>query len=815
MSKGGVGIFAEWAPKYWERGLPVIPLAPRGKNPIPVGWTEFAGKMPEPMLQQSWLASHPGGNIGLVLGPESGMIMLDIDTPDKKVMQELRRRLPKSPWHRVGAKGAVWAYRYNGIRSFRIRAEGHGTMVELLGNRLQVVVPPSIHPKTGEAYTENVCLLDVMGKIPELPSNVEEIIRNILEELGYKLGTGGPVALTNFVSVGARDTQMVSHAGLLATDVLRGTRSLLEVLKEMDFWCTNYAEKVEGDPLDAAKGQEKVIQFLIKDVLNKNNRRVLPDGWDEGLTEKEKTGWGLNVFNEENEQWDAEKVKRFLTAKLELYAGSDNPGAASAINYAVARIAESRDINSMEEDRLLHWIRHISEDTVSVVNMRKHMQALRQGEIQGVNHTELAEAVQKSIEEEGDLRYHNESFWQWGGSHWVRRADSYIMRIIAKKYGEYNAARKAGDHSGITKVLSNICEADINFGRVRGVNFANGFLTDDLQLHPHDQEFGCTYTLPYRYVPGNTKCDMFLQFLEDCWGEDDDYDQKVTALRMAICATLFQRGAEYQRAILLVGVPHSGKTQMLNIVLGLVPEEGVSNISPGEWGDKFLPAQMYGKILNYAGELSENRYIQGDVFKKIVDGSLIPAQLKGKQIFNFRPTCAQWFGSNYQPKSQDTSDGFNRRWLMLGFNKVVADKDRITDLAGKILAEERETIVAWATGVVGELKKNQGYILPSSHNDLINCMANDNNPVRKFLTTSTVVKLAGNDQEIDQVSLFNEYVAFCMGVARMAPGGMNRFAIRMRELATVLGFGYKSVKTYNDLGLAEKEVYTGITLRND
>ncbi len=36
---------------------------------------------------------------------------------------------------------------------------------------------------------------------------------------------------------------------------------------------------------------------------------------------------------------------------------------------------------------------------------------------------------------------------------------------------------------------------------INGLNFANGFLTENLDLLPHSQEFGCEYVLPYRYLP--------------------------------------------------------------------------------------------------------------------------------------------------------------------------------------------------------------------------------------------------------------------------------------------------------------------------
>jgi putative DNA primase/helicase len=95
-------------------------------------------------------------------------------------------------------------------------------------------------------------------------------------------------------------------------------------------------------------------------------------------------------------------------------------------------------------------------------------------------------------------------------------------------------------------------------------------------------------------------------------------------------------------------------------------------INPGEWKDKFLPAGMFGKLLNIAGELSENKKIDGARFKEITCGETITGQHKQGQPFDFNPMCAHWFSSNHAPKSDDSDDGFARRWLFFTFNKRLA-----------------------------------------------------------------------------------------------------------------------------------------------
>ncbi len=88
-----------------------------------------------------------------------------------------------------------------------------------------------------------------------------------------------------------------------------------------------------------------------------------------------------------------------------------------------------------------------------------------------------------------------------------------------------------------------------------------------------------------------------------------------------------------------------------------------------------------------------------------MSGEVIEAQEKNKPMFNFRPRAAHWFASNHTPKSQDSSDGFTRRWLFLVFTKAFPkDARKINDYDKIVVAEEREAIAAWAVHHMNRLR---------------------------------------------------------------------------------------------------------------
>ncbi|WP_454287245.1 DUF5906 domain-containing protein [Rhizobium arsenicireducens] len=192
---------------------------------------------------------------------------------------------------------------------------------------------------------------------------------------------------------------------------------------------------------------------------------------------------------------------------------------------------------------------------------------------------------------------------------------------------------------------------------------------------------------------------------------------------------------------------------------------------------------MFGKILNFAGELSETRPVPGDVFKKVISGEDLTVQYKNQNPFHFEPECAHWFNSNHLPKTRDSSEGFNRRWLILEFNNRIAPTKQIADLDQQILEHEREAIVAWAIQGYRRLVDLGAYTMPASHLALVDQMAADNNSVRAFLTSPGTVLKWGAERHISLPELHTEYWRYMLATGGQARVNVSKFASLMKELS--------------------------------
>lgn len=799
-------IFAENCARHYKAGLQVIPLYRNEKRPCILDWSAYAIQKVDDATAVEWIGQYPDGNIGLALGPASGVMMIDIDTEDRTLEEKIIAILPPSPWRRKGKKGMMLAYKYTPIKTHRIRNASGETLVECLSARTQCVLPPSIHPETKAPYTANVELVDVLDQLVHLPENIEEMLRKVCADHGIKLSHSGWSKVTEFVSAGSRDTTLTEMAGLFAFAIVRGERTLKEAIGMLRSYHGTFIENAAGDPMDIDKHVQNLIRFLHRDVIDKN--KVLPKGWDAGFDEQQLRAMGVEL-NRNHTEWSYQEIVDFLQDAFE--KNPSGQGRADAVQDIIMRLARSPSINRIDEDRILRYIVDVAGLGVTLATYRGRLRDLRMGEVAGNDHSEIAEATIKDLKERYMLAHYGEKFMKWNGSHWEILDERVIKNHISENYGHLPACKKHNDILGIVRVIAFLLPGEIQTTKMRGVNFANGFLTTELKLLPHLPEYGMTYTLPFRYMKTEAgRFPRFQKLLDSYWKDDEDFYEKCDALQEAMAVTLFGQGSRFQRAILLHGVPGSGKTQLLRIIESLIPVEGRCSVPPDMWGDKFMPATMHKKILNIVGELSDKKKIDGQSFKDIIDGSSRSAQNKNAAIFIMVPILTHWFASNHLPKTTDTSYGFIRRWLFLNFPRSVPQDKVELEIGDMIAAEEREAIVAWAVEAQLRLEKNQKYTLPASHRQLEKEFANVNNTVRLFLIESHKVRMKEAPENfVQEAKLYNAYWGFTNTSGSQRPVGLPQFRMMMRELGPELGFQVRITPT---VGGATDCNYDGMVL---
>jgi P4 family phage/plasmid primase-like protien len=705
-------------------------------------------------------------------------------------------------------------YRWQGQKNFKLRDSNNQSIVEFLGFGNQMVMPPSIHPETKRPYVADTNLWEVLDKVLPAPLDLEVQLRAALEPVmgkrGLSLSQAGRAAPTEIVPPGERDIQMIRYAGYLARVVLgidkQAKFPLAEALTHMHTWVVEKTARQAGDDMDPNKGTSKLLEFLLKDV---EKGRTLPNGWDEGLTEAQRANPAIAEMIAKNEvqRWEYEKARDWLRAQVAV-----NP---DSTNHRIRKTAElvellAADENFSEAD--FKTLYPVFKDALGEARATKSdlVKQFKEARASDLDVAEDQEAIARQVYEDicrgGQLIHAQEQFWQWSGSAFKRMDEADIVDRVASDIKGNVLSRRYNDYVAVTKTIALIARDEIIASNDPGVNFANGFLTTDLKLHDHSVKFGQTFTMPFDYIPARAgEAHKWLAFLEDCWGEDKDYDEKVMALQEAFAATMFGLAPKYQTAFLLYGPGGTGKTTVLEVLSMMMPADGQSAVPPQLWGERFQQQPMVGKSLNVCGELPESTLIDGDKFKAVVDGSMQQTELKGKPIFNYRPTAAQWFASNFLPRSRDTSEGFNRRWLILEFSRVVPVEKRIVNFHEMLVAEEREAIAAWAVQGLDRLVRQRNYTQPFSHTTLINLVRRANNSVISFLQSTDKVR-PEEGASADMRAIFDHYIIYMREISRGWSVTYERFRQMMRDA------GYLTSTYIDGVGI-ERELVLGLQLK--
>lgn len=187
--------YARAAGRLRDMGYHPMPAKPGEKVPgyFEVGrwshmarWQDWCRRMPPEFLHERW-ASWPDAGVSIAHG---AVVAADVDTDRTDVAAAVLAALGPSPVRRRGQKGWMGYYRpCRGCEELGARlrwyhpdvfiANNDGKrswppLVELLLHGTQSVVPPTIHPDTGQPYhwlTPDTLEDTQLGDLPELPTD--------------------------------------------------------------------------------------------------------------------------------------------------------------------------------------------------------------------------------------------------------------------------------------------------------------------------------------------------------------------------------------------------------------------------------------------------------------------------------------------------------------------------------------------------------------------------------------------------------------------------------------------------------------------
>jgi len=171
----------------------------------------------------------------------------------------------------------------------------------------------------------------------------------------------------------------------------------------------------------------------------------------------------------------------------------------------------------------------------------------------------------------------------------------------------------------------------------------------------------------------------------------------------------------------LYGIGRNGKSCYLRLLTKFV---GIENICStdldlicGSNRSRFETSKMFKKLVSQMGETNFGTLQSSNVLKQLTGGDLMNFELKGKNGFTGYNYAKIIIASNSLPCSQDTSDGFYRRWIIIDFPNNFPEGKDIVDT---IPDQEYRNLAKKVTDILPVLLErgsltNQGDIIERRH----------------------------------------------------------------------------------------------------
>jgi P4 family phage/plasmid primase-like protien len=195
------------------------------------------------------------------------------------------------------------------------------------------------------------------------------------------------------------------------------------------------------------------------------------------------------------------------------------------------------------------------------------------------------------------------------------------------------------------------------------INLENGLLkVTTRELFPHSPELLSSIRIPIRFDP-NATCPAIEQFVSEIFSDN------ATPLAWEILGDLLIPERSIQKAICLLGEGGNGKSAFLDLATTFIGEENVCHMSLQRLeADRFSAARLYGKLANICPDLPNERLTGSATFKAITGCDRITAEFKYHDSFEFTPFVRLLFSANQLPGTNDSSQAFFDRWLVVPFS---------------------------------------------------------------------------------------------------------------------------------------------------
>lgn len=321
------------------------------------------------------------------------------------------------------------------------------------------------------------------------------------------------------------------------------------------------------------------------------------------------------------------------------------------------------------------------------------------------------------------------------------RVDEFAGAPVEGAKGPRPLKMKEGDAPAVVRVMRRHTFRP-GFFRDDLVGFRNGVVIyprgRELVVEPTTPEHGARAAVDVDYDPDWAMGDdaLLARYLTTTF---PDRDEQARILEI-MGAALFGLGTRYKKAWFLADGPEidgrggTGKSQLLEMLAGLVPSERQCSVPPQDFADGYRGALLYGKTLNVVFEAPDTEILREEGVKAIVHGELITRRPIRRDPITFRPSALHVFACNWLPEAPGASSAFWDRWAVVEFNRRFrGSHEVIPHLGERVVRDELAHLVHVAIRGASSLLERGRYSSSSAGREAVTRWRQNAEPVAMFV----------------------------------------------------------------------------------
>lgn len=381
----------------------------------------------------------------------------------------------------------------------------------------------------------------------------------------------------------------------------------------------------------------------------------------------------------------------------------------------------------------------------------------------------VSEFLKTVKENKFDLCVKNGKIYLFNGKFWQEESREQFSILLGKVAEKMGADEFDSKHFGfiedllkqffVTAILEepkkeeNTVLMNADNGTVEFSFSQNGV---HIELREHRKEDFSTNILPFKYNE-KAQAPIWSKFLNEVL--PDESKQKVLSEFMGYLF-VSPKVQKHEKVLMLYGGGSNGKSVVFEVLNALLGSDNITNFNLENLTDStgYYRAEIENKLLNYASEIGTR--LDSTIFKQLASCEKITARSPYSKPITIEKYAKLIFNSNNLPQSNEHTNAYYRRFLILHFDQVIAEENQDKELSKKIIENELSGVLNWVVTGLQRLLEQKRFTHSEAVENSLNQYKTQSDTVRLFLQEENYN--TSENKVISLQELYVNYKSFCL-----------------------------------------------------